>query len=169
MRAAMPKGKYIMSTASFHVGAYGVGSFVNSQPTFSQYFGVNLAMAKSASGQTLDLINIMAYDAGGPSSPSNSPTGFNWKESFLSMRQAWPNAAVALGVEVPPEAWGSYVSDNADVMARADFVLQNGGAGLMIWSLQKPGTPSPKTMASIACTKFGTCSSAAWPFSGSRR
>jgi chitinase len=170
-RAAMPKGSYILSTASWHVGCYGVGSWVNSLPTFSQYFGVNLAMAKSAAGASLDLINIMAYDAGGPSSPASSPTGFNWRESFLSTRAAWPQSAVALGVEVPPEAWGGYVSDDADVRARADFAMLNGGAGLMVWSLQKPGTPSPKTVASLACTRFGTCSAsaAAWPFPGSAR
>jgi chitinase len=168
-RAAMPKGQYILSTASWHVGCYGVGQWANSLPTFSQYFGVNLAMAKSASGGSLDLINIMAYDAGGPASPAGNPTGFNWRESFLSTRAAWPNAAVALGVEVPAEAWGGFASDEADVRARADFVVQNGGSGLMVWSLQKPGTPSAKTIASIACTKFDTCSSAPWPFSGSAR
>jgi chitinase len=167
LRAAFPKGAYILSTASWHVGCYGEGAWAASQPTFSQYFGVNLAMAKSAAGSTLDLINIMAYDAGGPSSPAGSPTGFNWRESFSSTRAAWPNAAVALGVEVPPEAWGGYVSDAADVQARADYAVANGGAGLMLWSLQKPGTPSPKTVASIACTKFGSCSTAAWPFPGS--
>jgi chitinase len=162
-RAAMPKGSYILSTASWHVGCYGVGAYANSLPA-SIYTGVNLAMAKSAAGSTLDLINLMSYDAGGPAS-----TGFSWRESFLSTRVAWPTAAVAVGVEVPPEAWGGFVSDAADVQARADFALANGGAGLMIWSLQKPGNPSPKTVASIACTKFGTCSSAAWPFPGSAR
>jgi chitinase len=170
-RAAMPKGSYILSTASWHVGCYGVGAWTNSLPTFSQYFGVNLAMAKSAAGSTLDLINIMAYDAGGPNAPSGNPTGFNWRESFASTRAAWPTAAVALGVEVPPEAWGGFVSDEADVKARADVVLQNGGAGLMLWSLQKPGTPNPKTVASLACAKFGTCPTTAfvWPFSGSAK
>ena len=166
-RAAMPKGRYILSTASWHVGCYGAGAWTSAQPTFSQYFGVNLAMARSAAGQSLDLINIMAYDAGGPQSPANSPTGFSWRESFLSTRAAWPSAAVALGVEVPPEAWGGFVSDEADVRARADFAMANGGAGLMVWSLQKPGTPSPRAVASIACAKFGTCSTAAWPFPGS--
>lgn len=43
-----------------HVGMYGEGAFVASKPA-SAYTGVNLAMAKSAAGQSLDLVNIMAY------------------------------------------------------------------------------------------------------------
>jgi hypothetical protein len=39
---------------------YGEGAFVSSKPA-SGYTGVNLAMAKSTAGQSLDLINIMAY------------------------------------------------------------------------------------------------------------
>lgn len=59
LRNALPKGQYILSTATFHVGCYGTGAFVSSKPTWSQYFGVNLAMARSSAGQQLDLINIM--------------------------------------------------------------------------------------------------------------
>jgi hypothetical protein len=43
-----------------HVGMYGEGRFVAAKPA-SVFTGVNLAMAKSAAGQSLDLINIMAY------------------------------------------------------------------------------------------------------------
>jgi hypothetical protein len=55
-------------------------------------------MARSTAGQSLDLINIMAYDAG-----SLANSGFDPKESFRAHKAAWPNAAIALGVEVPPE------------------------------------------------------------------
>jgi len=58
LRAALPKGQYILSTASWHVGMYGEGAFANAKPG-SAYTGVNLAMAKSSAGQELDLINIM--------------------------------------------------------------------------------------------------------------
>lgn len=72
LRNAMPKGQYLLSTASWHVGMYGTGTFVNSKPS-SQYTGVNLAMAGSPAGQSLDLINIMAYDAGDLSSTGFDP------------------------------------------------------------------------------------------------
>ena len=52
-------------------------------------------MARSPAGQQLDLVNIMSYDAGNIAS-----TGFDPKESLRAHRLAWPNAAVALGVEV---------------------------------------------------------------------
>jgi hypothetical protein len=58
LRAALPKGRYLLSTASFHVGTYGEGAFAGSLPVTS-YTGINLAMARSAAGQSLDLINIM--------------------------------------------------------------------------------------------------------------
>ena len=94
LRTALPKGSYLLSTASFHVGCYGEGAFAASKPS-SKYTGINLAMARSTAGQQLDLINIMAYDAGNLAS-----TGFDPKESLRAHRSVWPNAAVALGVEV---------------------------------------------------------------------
>jgi hypothetical protein len=39
LRAALPKGQYLMSTATWHVGCYGVGAFKNSQPAGSQFVG----------------------------------------------------------------------------------------------------------------------------------
>jgi chitinase len=59
LRTAMPAGQYLMSVASFHVGAYGEGQFVASKPA-TPYTGISLALAKSSVGQSLNLINIMA-------------------------------------------------------------------------------------------------------------
>ena len=64
LRSALPKGQFILSTASFHVGLYGEGAFAASKPA-SGYRGIDLAMAKSPAGQGLDLINIMSYGARG--------------------------------------------------------------------------------------------------------
>ena len=100
LRAALPKGQYLLSTASFNVGMYGEGAFVNARPQGSAYTGVNLAMAKSAAGQTLDLINIMAYDAG-----NIATTGFDYAESYRAHRVWWMTQAIAIGVEIPPESW----------------------------------------------------------------
>ena len=94
LRAALPKGQYLLSTASWHVGMYGEGLFKASKP-LSAYTGVNLAMAKSPAGQQLDLISIMAYDAGNTASGS---TGFDWAESYRAHRAIWKTQAVAIGV-----------------------------------------------------------------------
>ncbi|KAF8057665.1 endochitinase [Scenedesmus sp. PABB004] len=151
LRSALPAGRYLLSTASWHVGAYGVGAFANAQPR-SVYTGVNLAMAASPAGQALDLINIMAYDAGNKAS-----TGFDWSESYRAHRAVWPRQAVAIGVEIPPEAWGGNVITLPEVTTRANYARdQAGGApyGLMLWSLQKPGCPNAQQITSAACVAF---------------
>jgi chitinase len=107
-------------------------------------------MAKSAAGQSLDLINIMAYDAG-----NKAINGFDPLESFNSQRAAFPSAAVALGVEVPPEAWGGNVVTLAQVKEYAQYVKANGGRGMMIWSLQKKGTPTAAAISNTVCTTLG--------------
>jgi chitinase len=100
LRAALPKGQYLLSTATFSVGMYGEGAFVNSKPFGSAYMGGNLALAKSTAGQSLDLINIMAYDAG-----NIATTGFDYAESYRAHKVWWRTQAIAIGVEIPPEAW----------------------------------------------------------------
>jgi len=149
LRNAFPKGQYLLSTASFHVGCYGEGAFANSKPSDTAYLGINLAMAKSLAGQSLDLINIMAYDAG-----NLGTTGFDPLESFNSQRAAWPNAAIALGVEVPPEAWGGNIVTLSDVQAYSQYVKNNGGSGMMIWSLHKKGTPSANSFGHQICQTY---------------
>ena len=106
MRATLPKGQYLLSTATFHVGAYGEGAFVDAAPSGSPFRGVNLAMAKSAAGQSLDLVNIMAYDVGNTSMGCGDEcTGFDYRDAYLAHRVAWPTQAITIGVEIPPEAW----------------------------------------------------------------
>jgi hypothetical protein len=79
---------------------YGEGAFVNAQPSGSPFKGINLALAKSSVGQSFNLINIMAYDAGNKVS-----TGFDWAESYRAHRVWWATQAVAIGIEIPPESW----------------------------------------------------------------
>jgi hypothetical protein len=33
------------------------------------------------------------------------PAGFDWSEAYRAHRAAWPTQAMAIGVEIPPEAW----------------------------------------------------------------
>ena len=160
MRAALPVGQYIMSTASWHVGMFGEGAYAGAQPV-SIFTGVNLAMARSPAGQALDLINIMTYDAGNKAS-----TGFDWQQSYEAHRAAWPAQGIALGVEVPPEAWGGNVIALTEVAARAQYVVGRGGkAGVMVWSLHKKGPPSAASIFNTICTTLalGGCATA-WPY-----
>eukprot|EP00775_Hariotina_reticulata_P010535 gene10535-10695_t len=157
LRSALPAGQYLLSTASWHVGMFGEGAFKASQP-LSQYTGVNLAMAKSAAGQSLDLINIMAYDAGNKAS-----TGYDWSESYRAHRAMWKTQAIAIGVEIPPEAWGGNVIAVPEVADRAQYAAaQAGGApyGMMLWSLHKQGCPSAQQITQAVCAAYslGACS-----------
>jgi chitinase len=159
LRAALPAGQYILSTASWHVGMYGEGAFKTSQPV-SIFTGVNLAMAKSAAGQSLDLINIMTYDAG-----SKTSTGFDWAESYRAHRALWRTQAIAIGVQIPPEAWGGNVITLPEVTERAQYAAaQAGGApyGMMLWSMHKSGCPSAQQITHAVCTAYslGGCSTA---------
>jgi len=159
LRKTFPKGRYILSTASFHVGCYGEGAYAAAKPA-SGYAGINLAMAKSAAGQALDLVNIMSYDAGNLQS-----TSFDPKVSFDSQRAAFPNAAIAMGVEVLPEAWGGNIVTLAQVQDYAQYVKSKGGKGMMMWSLHKKGTPSAADIAKTVCTTLGlTNCNTALPF-----
>jgi hypothetical protein len=91
----------------------------------------------------------MAYDAGNLAS-----TGCDPLESFNSQRGVWPNAAIALGAEVPPGAWGGNVVFLSDVQACSQDVKNNGGRGMLVWSLQKRGVPSGHSISHQICQAY---------------
>lgn len=78
----------------------------------------------------------------------------------LEAYQHYFKGRIAMGVEVPPEAWGGHVYTIPEVNALADAVNARGAAGMMLWSIQKPGTPSAQDMSTAICNKLGlgTCS-----------
>jgi chitinase len=148
MRAALPRPKWL-SIAAWSVGAYGEGAWAGATPTGSAYTGIALAVLKDAQASAaLDLVNVMSYDAG----PTYSP------ETALAAYQHYFKGAISMGVEVPPEAWGGHEYTIAEIDALADAVNQNGGAGLMLWSIQKQGTT--QSFATEMCTKLALASCA---------
>jgi hypothetical protein len=98
LRAAMPVGQYLLSTATWATGMYGEGIFKNSMPNGAWVTnrGGQLALARSDAGQSLDLINIMAYLAGW-----KNTTGWDWQECYRAHRAYWKTQAIAIGVMVP--------------------------------------------------------------------
>ena len=145
MRAALPK-PYWVSIAGFSVGAYGEGQWAAAPPA-SSYAGLSLAVLKQA-GSALDLVNVMSYDAG----PSYSPT------QALQAYQHYFSGKITMGIEVPPEAWGGHVTTLAEIDTLAAAVNASGAAGLMLWSIQKPGPA--QQFATEMCNKLalGGCS-----------
>lgn len=144
MRSAMPGPKWL-SMAAWSVGAYGEGPWANAPPTGSAYLGIALAVFKDArASAALDLVNVMSYDAG----PSYSPA------QALQAYQHYFNGRIAMGIEVPPEAWGGHMETITEIDALASSVGSSGAAGLMLWSLQKAGPA--QQFATEICNKLGS-------------
>ncbi len=143
MRAALPS-PYWISIAAFSVGAYGEDAWASAPPA-SSYGGISLAVLKQA-GSALDLVNVMSYDA----SPVFDPV------QALHAYQHYFSGRIAMGIEVPPEAWGGHIETVAEIDTLADAVNASGAAGLMLWSIQKPGPA--QEFATEMCVKLGLSS-----------
>jgi chitinase len=147
MRAALPAGQWL-SIAAFSVGAYGEGRFADALPTGSAYMGMSLALFKDArASAALDLVNVMSYDAGPTYDPAQA----------LAAYQTYFPGRIAMGIEVPPEAWGGHIESLDEIAGLAATVQANRGAGLMLWSLQK--SSQVQSFATAICTGLGlgTC------------
>jgi chitinase len=125
-----------LSFATAHVGAYGHGNFVNSQPV-SLYTSVNYS-GLLQSGDKLDWINVMAYDAG--------PT-FDPLECFDSYKAIYPKK-IYMGIEIGDQAWGGVITTLQDVKKLYNHIKDKGGE-LFVWSWLKPG---PFTFQDIVAT-----------------
>ena len=143
MRAAMSRPKWL-SIAAWSVGAYGENQWASAPPTGSAYTGIALAVFKNSSASAaLDLVNVMSYDASSAYDPRQA----------LAAYQYYFKGRIAMGIEVPPEAWGGHVYTITEIDSLADAVNSSNAAGLMLWSIQKPG--SAQQFATEMCTKLG--------------
>lgn len=135
----------LLTTAAWSIGAYGVGNYINAQPQ-GQYTGLAVNMLNTV-GSMLDMVFIMAYDAG---------TTYDPKQAFLAYTALY-NGDVMLGMEVGKEASGEHVISINEVNSLADFIKSKNGAGMMLWSLQKQNTagPSAESISQAACTNLG--------------
>ena len=126
--ASVNKG-LTLSLASFSVGCYGYGDFVDSTPASSNtgmdYPGI------VASGKNLNWINLMSYDASSAYDPI---------EGFKSIRAIY-NGPILIGIENAPQAWGGFQPTDQDIATWANYAISNNG-GVFVWSLQKQGTPT---------------------------
>lgn len=154
-RKALPR-PYLITTAAWSTGAFGTAQYPASSfagNLVSGNFGLYINPLKAA-GADFDAIYIMSYDAGGPKTPSGTPTGYDPRLAFDAYRALY-KGPLMLGVEVPPEAWGGHVSTPAEAQERARYVLSKGGQGMMIWSLQKAGQPSATEFVQAMCRTLG--------------
>lgn len=123
-----------LSFATAHVGAYGHGSFVSATP-MSMYTGVNY-IGLLTSGDKLDWINVMAYDAG---------SSFDPLECYDSYKAIF-SKKIYMGVEIGDQAWGGVITTLDDVKKLYGHIKDKGD-GLFVWSWLKPG---PFTFQDVA-------------------
>lgn len=134
LRRALPR-PYTVTVAGWSVGAYGEGAFAAAEPRYGPYVGMMLAMLRAPAAAGIDLVSVMAYDAG---------PRFRPEEAFRAYRHYW-KGPLALGIQVlPPTAGGERFT-----IARTARVLSAvqgdpmGGAMLYGIGLQPPGPPGP--------------------------
>ena len=137
MRALLPKPRLLTSSA-WSIGAYGENQWTQSQPQ-GQYTGVMLPLLRSAAAKDLDMLNVMAYDAGNTYDPQEA----------LAAYAHYFSGPINMGIEVPPEAWGGHVYTLSKINRLTSAVVALAATrhvppGMMLWSLQKQiqGTPS---------------------------
>lgn len=126
LRAALPR-PYALSAAVWSTGAF------TTQPPLGPYTGMARVMLQRA-GPLLDWINVMAYDAGTEYSPTQALA--EYKKLF--------QGPVALGVEVPPEAWGGHVLS----LTEAQALAKAAGGNVFVWAWHKAGSPSARQILS---------------------
>lgn len=157
LRAAMPL-ELDLSAAVWNVGAYGEGAYANSQPQ-GGYTGVSINMLRSVGNSSISWIGIMAYDAG---------TSYNPKEAFDAYSQLY-SGPIYLGMQVAPESWGGHVLSMPEVTDLSMYSKSHGGAGMMLWALQKRALEGPDAtqISQRVCEVFHLqdCSAPLFPLS----
>ncbi len=132
LRAELPREEgYLISLAGFSTGAYGEKTLLweNAKPGGSPFTGVMINLLKEA-GDTIDMVQIMAYDA------DEGRSGYSSKEAFDAYKHYY-DGQLFLGIEIPPEAWGHHALTRQKAAELARYVKDNGGAGMMLWGITK--------------------------------
>lgn len=152
LRAALPaESGYILSAATWSVGAFGEGAWAAAQP-IAPNTGMWLRPLQAA-GAKLDQTLCMSYDASNAYSP---------QQAYDAYRAIY-KGKIMMGIEVAPEAWGGHVITTPEAVALAAYVKANGGSGIMLWALSKQAqanTPSAQVLSTAVCTELalGNCS-----------
>lgn len=147
MRRVLPRPALI-AVAGWSVAAYGEGTWANAQPR-SRYTGMALNLLRGPTAASIDLVSIMAYEAG--------PTYNPW-EAFQAYRAIWSGPLV-LGFHVPPQRQPNEPVHNLDMIAELTARLrQDPAGGAMLYSLSavppgpiSPANPDARTAAAAIC------------------
>ncbi|WP_207482937.1 glycoside hydrolase family 18 protein [Arenibaculum pallidiluteum] len=151
LRAALPR-PYLLTVPGWSVGAYGEGEWRN-EPPASPYTGMLLPLLNAPEAASIDLVSIMAYDAG--------PSFDRW-QAFRAYRQVWAGP-LALGVQVRTDAAAEPSITAAEAEQLARRVADEPRAGMMLYPLlaRPPGAVGPENpdgrlLARALCRGLGS-------------
>lgn len=158
-RAAFPR-PLLLTVPGWSIGAYGEGAWKDARPR-GPHTGSMLNLLRSPQAAAIDLVSVMAYEAG----PDYDP----W-QAYLAYRHVW-NGPLALGVQVPPSQLGgpTYTVPLAERLARQVARDAEGGkaqgetkAGMMLYPLLGrppdaigPDNPDGRLLAQALCRGLG--------------
>ncbi|MFG1461271.1 glycosyl hydrolase family 18 protein [Xanthobacter sp. DSM 24535] len=150
IRKRLPR-PYVVTLAVQHVGAFGEGAFADAQPR-SRYTGSSLGVLRSRVAADIDLVSIMAYDAGNRFRPD---------QAFRAYRAVW-KGPLALGILVLPDTTGGprFTVDTTRKVLLS--VLGDPQAGAMLYGLLDrppgpigPDNPDDRYLAATICSVLG--------------
>ncbi len=147
IRRVLPRPA-LLAVAGWSVAAYGEGAWANAQPR-SRYTGMVVNLLRGPTAASIDLVSIMAYEAG--------PTYNPW-EAFQAYRAIWPGPLV-LGFHVPPQRQPNEPVHTLGMIAELTARLrQDPAGGAMLYSLSavppgpiSPANPDARTAAAAIC------------------
>lgn len=127
LREALPSPA-ILELTSVSTGAFGEGPWKDSAPRGSPFYGMMLELLRDPRRrEQIDILSIMAYDAG---------STFDPLESFDAFRNYF-RGPIAIGFTPPPESWGDHSYSDQEVEAVLRAALSRGAAGAMLFSLRR--------------------------------
>lgn len=141
-RARLPR-PLLLTVAGWSVGAYGEGAFEKAMPK-SAYTGMMLPLLRSPAARHIDLVSVMAYEAG----PLFDPL-----EAYRAYRAEW-KGRLALGFLA---GTGQSAAVGGAVETLADHIRPDPLAGMMLYALsadaEQSGSrePAARPLAGAIC------------------
>lgn len=130
LRASLPRSVEISLTCGA-TSAFGEGRWRDSGPKGGPSYGLMVRFFHSPRANEINLLNIMAYDAG---------TNYNPLEALEAFRHYY-GGPVLMGFSPPPEAWGDHSYSTQEVATLLKAAIAKGAAGAMLFSLRKGAGP----------------------------
>lgn len=123
--------KILLTIVGFSVGAF---------TSNGGWGGLNLDVLAKA-GDIIDIVNLMAYDAGPPSD-------YDPIKAFDAYRRLY-NGVICMGFEIGTPGWGGYNLEKKDIIRNAGYVAKKDNGGIFVWCHRKSGDPTPRDVFEI--------------------